>query len=186
MSTLAIFHPQMHRCAQTCANFGCCLCDFSRIFYYFYSTRMLPCTEYRYVLLIDYHCSVCVHYVVCVVCVVIPFILDVRFVDIPAGVTQEEAHTGYLHLFLLRCLPSFFSREGFSRSSVLFNRSPLDLLSIGKIPVRVTTPRFELMSQRQKVSRLPIEPPGRPARSVNYLLGVLCYFSRVKYQYNMS
>ena len=31
-------------------------------------------------------------------CVVIPFILDVRFVDVPAGVTQEEGHTGCLHL----------------------------------------------------------------------------------------
>ena len=30
------------------------------------------------------------------VCVVIPFILDVRFVDVPAGVTQEEDHTGFL------------------------------------------------------------------------------------------
>ena len=36
---------------------------------------------------------------VCVcVCVAIPFILDVRFVDAPAGVTQEEGHTGFLHL----------------------------------------------------------------------------------------
>ena len=34
----------------------------------------------------------------------------------------------------------------------------------GKIPVRVTPPKFELTSQRQKVSRLPTtEPPGRPA-----------------------
>ena len=32
------------------------------------------------------------------VLVVIPFILDVRFVDAPAGVTQEEGHTGFLHL----------------------------------------------------------------------------------------
>ena len=32
------------------------------------------------------------------VCVVIPFILDVRFVDVPAGVTQEEGRTGLLHL----------------------------------------------------------------------------------------
>ena len=32
------------------------------------------------------------------VCVVIPFILDVRLVDAPAGVTQEEGHTGFLHL----------------------------------------------------------------------------------------
>ena len=31
-------------------------------------------------------------------CVVIPFILDVRFVDVPAGVTQEEGHTGFPHL----------------------------------------------------------------------------------------
>ena len=32
------------------------------------------------------------------VCVVIPFILDVRLVDAPAGVEQEENHTGFLHL----------------------------------------------------------------------------------------
>ena len=32
------------------------------------------------------------------VCVVIPFILDARLVDAPAGVTQEEGHTGFLHL----------------------------------------------------------------------------------------
>ena len=31
-------------------------------------------------------------------CVVIPVILDVRFVDVPAEVTQEEARTGFLHL----------------------------------------------------------------------------------------
>ena len=29
---------------------------------------------------------------------VTPFILDVRFVDVPAGVTQEEGHTGFLLL----------------------------------------------------------------------------------------
>ena len=38
--------------------------------------------------------SVCV----CVVCVAIPFILDVRLMDVPAEVTQEEGHTGFLHL----------------------------------------------------------------------------------------
>ena len=33
------------------------------------------------------------------VCVVIPFILDVRLVGVPAGVTQEEGHTGFfIHL----------------------------------------------------------------------------------------
>ena len=30
------------------------------------------------------------------VCVVIPFILDVKLVDAPAGVTQDEGHTGFL------------------------------------------------------------------------------------------
>ena len=45
------------------------------------------------------------------VCVVFPNILDVRLVDVPAGVTQDFSST-----FLLRCLPQFFSREGFSRS----------------------------------------------------------------------
>ena len=54
--------------------------------------------------------------VVCV-CIVIPFILDVRFVDVPAGVTHEEGHTGFLiHLpsstvkyfeFCVRTIESF-------------------------------------------------------------------------------
>ena len=35
-----------------------------------------------------------------------------------------------------------------------------------KHPVRVTVPRFELTSQRQKVSRLPTEPPGRPGEYI--------------------
>ena len=34
---------------------------------------------------------------VCCVCVVIPFILDVRLVDAPAEVTQKEGRTGFLH-----------------------------------------------------------------------------------------
>ena len=29
-------------------------------------------------------------------CVAFPFILDVRLVDVPAGVVQEEGHTGFL------------------------------------------------------------------------------------------
>ena len=51
------------------------------------------------------------------VCAVIPFILDVRFVDVPAGVTQEEGHTGFTHLpsavlaliFLARRVQPFLS-----------------------------------------------------------------------------
>ena len=49
--------------------------------------------------------------------VAIPFILDVRRVDAPAGVTQEDGHTGFLHfpsavlafIFIARRIqPSFF------------------------------------------------------------------------------
>ena len=95
-------------------------------------------------------------------------------------VTQD-----FSSIFLLRCLPYFLSREGFSRSSFLSRSFPpstvksnfvwspisctnelivLHLLGIyiyiffflwGKIPVRVTAPGFEVTSQRQKVSRLP-------------------------------
>ena len=51
------------------------------------------------------------------VCVVIPFILDVSFVDVPAGVTQEDRQTGFLHLpsaviafiFLARRIQPFLS-----------------------------------------------------------------------------
>ena len=51
------------------------------------------------------------------VCIVIPFILDVRFVDVPVGVTQEEGHTGFLRLpsavlaliFLARKIQPFLS-----------------------------------------------------------------------------
>ena len=32
------------------------------------------------------------------VCIVTPSILGVRFVDVPAGVTQEEGQTGFLYL----------------------------------------------------------------------------------------
>ena len=39
----------------------------------------------------------------------------------------------------------------------------------GKVPLRVTAPGFELTSQRQKVSMLPTEPPGRMiARTKQY------------------
>ena len=53
----------------------------------------------------------------CDLCVVIPFILDVRLMDVLVGATQEEGHTGFLHLpsavlaliFLARKIPPFLS-----------------------------------------------------------------------------
>ena len=117
---------------------------------------------------------------VCVcVCVVIPFILDVRLVDVPAEVTQEEGRTGFLHLpsavialiFLARRIQPFLSLvyrevEFCVLTNYSFSTCWAFFISFyflwGKIPDRVTAPRFELTSQRQKVSRLPTEPPGRP------------------------
>ena len=52
-----------------------------------------------------------------VVCVVIPFFMDVRLVDVQAGVAQGESHTRFLHLpsgvlaliFLARRIQPFLS-----------------------------------------------------------------------------
>ena len=46
-----------------------------------------------------------------VLCVVIPFILNVRFVGVSAGVTQEEGHTGFLHIPSAVFALTFFSRR---------------------------------------------------------------------------
>ena len=94
------------------------------------------------------------------------------------GVIQEGHTGGFSPPFFLR-LPSevlalFFFREKDSavpfprrpRSRILCTHDIIVLHLLGmmreKIPVRVTAPRFELTSQRQKVSRLRTEPPGRP------------------------
>ena len=45
------------------------------------------------------------------VCVFFPFILDVRLVDVPAGVTQEKGHTGFLIHLSFVVLALNFSRE---------------------------------------------------------------------------
>ena len=98
------------------------------------------------------------------VCVVIKFILDVRLVDVPAGATQEEGRTGwFFHLpsavlasiFLARRIQPVLSLVDLEVEFCLPTnyRSPLDLWGIyfifflgGKIPTRVTAPRFELTS----------------------------------------
>ena len=46
------------------------------------------------------------------VCVFFPVILDVRLVDVPAGVTQEESHTGFLtHLSSAVLALNFIARR---------------------------------------------------------------------------
>ena len=95
---------------------------------------------------------------------------------VPAGITQEEGHTEFLHLpsavFLAKKNQPFPSRVDREKSNFVYeriiNRSPLldgHFRVFFFVQVRVTAPRFELTSQRQKVSRLPInsEPPERPA-----------------------
>ena len=64
---------------------------------------------------------------VCVLhCVVVLFILDVRLVDVPAGVTQEEGHTGFLIylpsavlalILLARRIPPFLSLSSTVKSN---------------------------------------------------------------------
>ena len=93
-------------------------------------------------------------------CLVVPFMLDVRLVDAPVGVTQEEGNTGFLHLPSAVLALFFLSRRGFSRpfpsstvkSNMVYPRINHSPPVERKIPVRVTVPRFELTSQRQKVS----------------------------------
>ena len=57
--------------------------------------------------------SWCVCVIVCLcVCVVFPFFLDVRLVDVPAGVAQEEGHTGFLMRLLSAVLAlNFLARR---------------------------------------------------------------------------
>ena len=72
------------------------------------------------------------------VCVVIPFILGVRFVNVPGGVTQEEGQTVFLHLIILSAalaaiilarriqpFPSLVNRE--VEFCVLLNNDVIDL-----------------------------------------------------------
>ena len=123
------------------------------------------------------------------------FILDVKLVDAPDGVTQE-GHTDFLHL-PSAVLALFFIARRIQPSLSLVDRGVdflcareiivLHLLGmiLEKIPVRVTAPRFELTSQRQKVSRFPTEPPGRPARTfIHFAISNKIYDT--KYERNTS
>ena len=64
-------------------------------------------------------------YVLHVICVsvVIPFILDIRLVDVPAGVTQEEGHIGFVHLPSAVLALIVFARR-ILNSAVPFPRRP--------------------------------------------------------------
>ena len=79
--------------------------------------------------------------------------------DVLAGVTQDFSST-----LLLWRLPMFFARSiQLFLSLVDFEVEFLFINEIFVLHLLLTAPGFELTSQRQKVSRLPTEPPGRPA-----------------------
>ena len=59
--------------------------------------------------------------VILCVCVFILFIPDVSLVDAPAGVTQEEGHTGFLHLPSAVLALIFYREKG---SVASFSRRP--------------------------------------------------------------
>ena len=51
-----------------------------------------------------------------VLCVVFPFILDIKFLDVPAGGHGRKVTQDFKSISPLRCVPYFFLREGFSHS----------------------------------------------------------------------
>ena len=74
-------------------------------------------TRYNNYIIISEEWCVCV-----CMCGVIPFILGVRLVDVPVGVSQKEGHTGFLIHLPFGMLVLIFSRE--KDSAVPFPRRP--------------------------------------------------------------
>ena len=86
--------------------------------------------------------------------VVLALFFIARRIQSPLSLVDRESRILCTHeLIVLHCLLGLFSFVFVLR---------------GKIPVRATAPRFKLTSQRQKVSRLPTEPPGRPVVQHTY------------------
>ena len=71
------------------------------------------------------------------VCVVSPFILDVRLVDVPAGVTHEGGHTGFSSTFLLRCLR--INRSPLAGHFLFFVRKNTSLCDSTGVQIHVPT-----------------------------------------------
>ena len=98
--------------------------------------------------------------------------------DVPAGVTQEEGHTGFVNHLLSAVRAVFFSREGFShsfptstvKSNLRFNRSPPvgHFLFLFFLVRKIPFAGIELTSQRVRGLRGTSELPGRPALNSAY------------------
>ena len=148
-------------------------------------------------------------YMCCVfVCVFFPFILDIKFVgrtsrghtggrshkiSLPIhsghqvrwtyqpGSHRRKVTQDFSSTFFLRCVPSFFSREGFSHSFSLVDREvEFCVLTIQSFSIRwaflvlffsflvrkITFAGIELTSQRVRGLRGTSELPGRPAEHI--------------------
>ena len=112
------------------------------------------------------------------VCVFFPFVLDSRLVDVPAGVTQEEGHTGFLIHLPSAVLASIrLARKIQAFLSLVDREVEFGVLTIKSFSTCWSFLFFILFLRRknpsftgirthvltcQKVSRFSTEPPGRP------------------------
>ena len=105
--------------------------------------------------------------------VVIRFTVDVRLVDALAEVTQEEGHTGFIHLrsavlaliFLARRIQPPLSPSSTLKSNFVYPRnirSPLVGHDVRKNPGSCDCAEIRTHVPKSEASRLPTEPPGRP------------------------
>ena len=99
----------------------------------------------------------CLEYVCVFGVVIIPFVLDVRLVDAPTGVTQEEGRTGFIHLasvvlafiFVARMiqpsLPSSTVKSNLCTHELIVLRLlGIFILGGGKIPVHACCQCFKI------------------------------------------
>ena len=95
--------------------------------------------------------------------VVIPFILNVRLVDAAAGVTQEEGHTGFLHLPSAVLALIFITRRIQPLKKNLNASEPSQHSPSGDVPVKHTARPVQSMDAaaelgRNAVSKHQIQP----------------------------
>ena len=79
---------------------------------------------------------VCVWCVCARVCNIIPFVLDIRFVDVPAGVTQEGGNTVFFHLLSAVFALIFLARRIEPSLSLVDREVELCLLTIQSFSTR--------------------------------------------------
>ena len=89
--------------------------------------------------------------------------MDVRLVDAPAGVAQEERHTVFLHLPSAMLALIFIARRIQPSLSLVDREVEFMYPRINRPSSCDCAENRTHIPACQKVSRLPSEPPGRPA-----------------------